>query len=79
VKANQHQALSTAIAASVARLGRFGASYPIYLERPDAEVVPALDMLSRHNLRHFCQRAITEWTAHPDEEDIRAAASRFMR
>ena len=69
-----------AIGASVARLGRFGASYPIYLERPDGyEILPAADLLSASNLRHFCERAITDWAPHPEEEHIRAGASRFMR
>jgi ferric iron reductase protein FhuF len=77
---NDHVALAEAIAASVGRLGRFGASYPIYVERPDGhEIVPAVDLLSATNLRHFCERAIIEWTQHPEEEDMRAAASRFMR
>jgi ferric iron reductase protein FhuF len=68
------------IGASVARLGRFGASYPVYLERPHGyEIVSAKDLLSSSNLRSFCERAITIWTQHPEEEDMRAAASRFMR
>jgi ferric iron reductase protein FhuF len=72
--------LAQKIADDVARLGRFGAAYPIYLEPPAGyEIVDATDILSQANLRHFSERAITEWTQHPEQEDIRAAASRFMR
>jgi ferric iron reductase protein FhuF len=75
-----HLALGNAIAAGVSRLGRLGAGYPIYLEPRDGyEIVPAADIVSPNNLQTFCERAITEWTEHPAQEDIRAAASRFMR
>jgi ferric iron reductase protein FhuF len=76
----ERPALGEAIASSVAPLGRFGASYPVYLEPPAGhEIVRAEDILASANLRTFCERAITAWTQHPEEEDVRAAASRFMR
>jgi ferric iron reductase protein FhuF len=72
--------LAEALAAAVAKLGRFGASYPIYLEAPTGEEVhPAAELFATRNLRRFCERSIAEWTIRPDVEDIRAAASRFMR
>lgn len=72
--------LADALAAAVAKLGRFGASYPLYLEAPPGhEVHPAADLFEARNLGRFCERAIAEWTTRPEEEDIRAAASRFMR
>ena len=43
------------------------------------EVIPALELLTERHMTTFFERAILEWTSHPEEEDIRAAASRFMR
>jgi ferric iron reductase protein FhuF len=72
--------LADAIAASVTKLGRVGRAYPIYLEPPAGEeVVAATDIFATANLRHYFHRAIAEWTDHPEEENLRAAASRFMR
>jgi ferric iron reductase protein FhuF len=72
--------LQAAIDAAVARLGRFGGSYPIHLAPPVGhEVVPATETLSDERIRDFSERAILEWTDHPEEEDLRAAISRFMR
>jgi hypothetical protein len=72
--------LARAVADAVARLGRFGSSYPVYLAPPSGyEIVTAEDMLQPERLGSYCERAITAWTQHPEEEDIRAAASRLMR
>lgn len=72
--------LADALAAAVGKLGRFGASYPVYLAPPaGAEIHPAQELFAAERLRRFCERSIAEWTDHPEEEDIRAAASRFMR
>ena len=72
--------LHAAIYGSHQKLGRLGASYPVWLEPPPAwEVIPALELLTEQHMTNFFERAILEWTSHPEEEDIRAAASRFMR
>jgi hypothetical protein len=72
--------LASAVADAVARLGRFGSSYPVHLAPPPGyEIVRADDMLEPERLGRHCVRAITAWTQHPEEEDVRAAASRLMR
>lgn len=72
--------LQSAIYESHQKLGRLGASYPIFLDAPAAwEVIPALELLTTEHMTGFFERAILEWTDHPEEEDLRAAASRFMR
>ncbi len=72
--------MAEALTAAVAKLGRFGASYPLYLEPPAGfELHPAVDLFKPSDLGRYCERAILEWTAHPADEDMRAAASRFMR
>ena len=72
--------LQSAIYASHQKLGRLGASYAVWLEPPTTwEVIPALELLTTKHMTNFFERAILEWTDHPEEEDIRAAASRFMR
>jgi hypothetical protein len=72
--------LQSAIYESHQKLGRLGASYAIWLEPPKSwEVIPALELLTTKHMTNFFERAILEWTDHPEEEDIRAAASRFMR
>jgi hypothetical protein len=67
--------------ASMARFGRMGASFPIFVEPPPPwyEVVPCEELLDRANLSTYFERSISEWTQHPEEEDVRAAASRFLR
>ena len=73
-------ALQAAIYESHQKLGRLGASYAVWLEPPAAwEVIPALELLTTKHMTNFFERAILEWTDHPEDEDIRAAASRFMR
>jgi ferric iron reductase protein FhuF len=72
--------LADAIAESLGRLGRFGVSYPVYLDRPPGhEIVAADEVLAPQHLGRYFERSIMEWTDHPDEEDVRAAASRFVR
>jgi hypothetical protein len=72
--------LQSAIYESHQKLGRLGASYAIWLEPPATwEVIPALELLTAKHMTKFFERAILEWTDHPEDEDIRAAASRFMR
>jgi hypothetical protein len=62
------------------KLGRLGASYPVWLEPPPVwETVPCLDLLTTERMTTFFERAIAEWSSDPSDEDIRAAASRFMR
>ena len=72
--------LQAAIHASHQKLGRLGASYAIWLEPPPTwETIPCLDLLTTKHMTNFFERAVQEWSANPSEEDIRAAASRFMR
>jgi hypothetical protein len=72
--------LQGAIYESHQKLGRLGASYPIWLERPEAwETIPCLELLTTEKMTGFFERAVAEWSANPSDEDIRAAASRFMR
>ena len=72
--------LQSAAYATFRNFGRIGASYPVYFKPPGGyEVVPAEDLLELENLRGYFTRAINEWSAHPSEEDQRAAASRFLR
>jgi len=72
--------LQLAIDEAVGRFGPFGAAYPIFLAPPAGrEVVPAQELLSAARLPDFFNRAILEWTARPQDEDVRAAASRFAR
>ena len=72
--------LQAAIYASHQKLGRLGASYAIWLERPPVwETVPCLELLTTERMTDFFERAVAEWSANPNEEDLRAAASRFMR
>ena len=73
-------ALQAAIYESHQKLGRLGASYAVWLEKPPVwEVVPALELLTTERMTNFFERAIADWTDNPKDEDIRAAASRFMR
>jgi hypothetical protein len=73
-------ALQRAIFDSHQKLGRLGASYAIWLERPPVwEAIPCLELLTTEHMTGFFERAIAEWSATPSDEDIRAAASRFMR
>ena len=72
--------LQAAIYESHQKLGRLGASYAVWLERPPVwEVIPALELLTSKHMTNFFERAISDWTDNPKDEDIRAAASRFMR
>jgi hypothetical protein len=72
--------LERAVRAAQAKFGRLGASYPIYLNPPPGvEVVPQAELLDLANLSRYFERSIREWTDHPEDEDIRAAASRFLR
>ena len=72
--------LQSAIYESHQKLGRLGASYAVWLEPPPVwETIPCLDLLTTERMTGFFERAILEWSANPSEEDIRAAASRFMR
>ena len=72
--------LQQAIYASHQKLGRLGASYAIWLEPPPVwETIPCLELLTTERMTGFFERAIQEWSKDPSEEDIRAAASRFMR
>ena len=72
--------LQQAIYESHHKLGRLGASYAIWLEPPPVwETIPCLDLLTTRHMTEFFERAIKEWSPNPSEEDIRAAASRFMR
>jgi ferric iron reductase FhuF-like transporter len=72
--------LQQAIYASHQKLGRLGASYAVWLEPPPVwETIPCLDLLTTERMTGFFERAIQEWSKDPSDEDIRAAASRFMR
>jgi len=72
--------LAQAIHESHQRLGRLGASYAIWLQPPPVwETIPCLELLTTAHMTEFFERAIQEWSPNPSEEDIRAAASRFMR
>ena len=72
--------LQTAIYESHQKLGRLGASYAVWLEPPPVwETIPCLELLTTERMTGYFERAILEWSANPSEEDIRAAASRFMR
>ncbi len=72
--------LDEAVSAAVAQLGRFGAAYPVYLAPPSGhEIVRATELLEPIALRAASERSIREWTARPQDEDIRAAVSRFAR
>src|SRR5438445_11379250 len=72
--------LQQSIYASHQKLGRLGASYAIWLEPPPVwETIPCLELLTTERMTGFFERAIQEWSKDPSEEDIRAAASRFMR
>lgn len=75
-------ALQAALGAAFAEFGRPGASYPLFVEPPageELEIVSATDLLDPRNLRRYCERALLEWTDHPEDEDFRAAASRMLR
>jgi hypothetical protein len=72
--------LQAAIYESHQKLGRIGQSYAIWLEPPPVwDTIPALELLSTERMTDFFERSIKSWTNDPKEEDIRAAASRFMR
>lgn len=72
--------IAEVLVASLKRFGRFGSSYPIYVAAPSgAEVVRTAELFEKENLRRASERAILEWTSHPEEEDVRAAFSRFWR
>jgi Ferric iron reductase FhuF-like transporter len=72
--------LEGALRAALAKFGRIGASYPLYIKAPlGIEVVPQPELLDFANLSSYFERSINEWTDHPEDEDGRAAASRFMR
>jgi hypothetical protein len=72
--------LQAAIYESHQKLGRIGASYPIWLEPPPVwETIPVVELLSKERITENFERSIASWTKDPKEEDIRAAASRFMR
>jgi ferric iron reductase protein FhuF len=72
--------LQAAIYESHQKLGRIGQSYAIWLEPPPVwETIPALELLSKERITEYFERSIKNWTQDPKEEDIRAAASRFMR
>jgi hypothetical protein len=78
--ATSTKALRDVVEAGIDRLGRDGRSHMLYTAPPDGEeVVPALELLSIENLRRAGERAVTAWSAHPSEEDMRAAISRFWR
>ena len=72
--------LQQAIYESHQKLGRLGASYAVWLEPPPVwETIPCLELLTTERMTGYFERAIAEWSANPSDEDIRAAASRFMR
>jgi Ferric iron reductase FhuF-like transporter len=72
--------LERAMRSALAKFGRIGASYPVYVKAPPGiEVVPQVELVDFANLSSYFERSISEWTKHPEDEDIRAAASRFMR
>ena len=72
--------LQAAIFESHQKLGRIGQSYAIWLEPPPVwETIPALELLAQERITDQFERSIKSWTEDPKEEDIRAAASRFMR
>jgi hypothetical protein len=74
------KALRDVVEAGIDRLGRDGRSHMLYTAPPEGEeVVPALELLTVENLRRAGERAVTAWSAHPSEEDMRAAVSRFWR
>jgi hypothetical protein len=74
------QDLADALARACAKLGRFGASYPVHLTAPaGAELVPATALLEPATMREYAARALKEWSDHPLDEDPRAAVSRLMR
>lgn len=78
--ATSTKALRDVVEAGIDRLGRDGRSHMLYTAPPEGEeVVPALELLSVENLRRASERAVTAWSAHPSEEDMRAAVSRFWR
>jgi ferric iron reductase protein FhuF len=73
--------MSTALAEAVtAASSRFAAAYPLHLQAPAGEeVIPVERALSPECIEQTLRRAVGVWSDNPEQENLRAAASNFIR